>query len=127
MPLIDIYYTNNNFESKRKIIADTVYSSLREILNVKEGAKFIYFHYFKSGDCITPEQLWDISYSNNFIFIKITMNKGRTQQSKLQLYYKIAEQISQQLDISIDDVAICLIENEPVNWSFGGGKMQFVA
>ncbi|SCB87037.1 hypothetical protein GA0061081_102139 [Gilliamella bombicola] len=28
MPLIDIYYTNNNFESKRKIIADTVYSSL---------------------------------------------------------------------------------------------------
>ncbi|NUF27079.1 tautomerase family protein [Gilliamella sp. ESL0254] len=55
------------------------------------------------------------------------MNKGRTQQSKLQLYYKIAEQISRQLDISIDDVAICLIENEPINWSFGGGKMQFVA
>ncbi|WP_446718909.1 tautomerase family protein [Gilliamella sp. ESL0254] len=68
-----------------------------------------------------------MSYSNNFIFIKITMNKGRTQQSKLQLYYKIAEQISRQLDISIDDVAICLIENEPINWSFGGGKMQFVA
>lgn len=55
------------------------------------------------------------------------MNKGRTQQSKLQLYNKIADKISHQLDISIDDVAICLIENDPINWPFGGGKMQFVA
>lgn len=85
------YYTNNNFDTKRKIIAYTVYSSLREILNVKESTKFIYFHHLKSDNCITPEQLWDMSYSNNFILVKITMNKGRTQQSKLQLYYKKAK------------------------------------
>lgn len=56
MPLIDIYYTNNNFDTK-KIIADTVYSSLRKILNVKEGTKFIYFYHVNSDNCITPEQL----------------------------------------------------------------------
>jgi len=33
------------------------------------------------------------------------------------------EKISRQLDIFINDIAICLIENNHVNWSFGARKM----
>lgn len=126
MPLLNIYYKNSRFDSERNKIADLIYDSLREVLNVKEGAKFVYFHNFESDNCIIPKQLWGISYSEDFILIKITMNKGRTQLNKLQLYKKIVEELSNNLDVSTSDISICLIENEPENWSFGDGKMQFI-
>ncbi len=65
-------------------------------------------------------------YSNDVVFIQITLNSGRSVELKKALYKRIFDDIGAQLEARPDDVVINLVEVPRENWSYGGGIAQYV-
>ena len=67
----------------------------------------------------------DIDRSDDVIFIQITLNRGRSTDQKKALYSKIAERLSDSLDVRPQDVVVSLIEVQLEDWSLGNGEGQY--
>ncbi|KAA8999354.1 tautomerase family protein [Affinibrenneria salicis] len=126
MPLIESFLSNKYSAQQKNIIARDVYDCLRDVLNVKAGAKFVYFKTFSDDDMFVPDELFGIKYSRNLVLLRITLNKGRSQTDKKKLYEKLSVTLAAHLGIAPGDVLVCLMENVAENWSFGEGRMPFL-
>jgi phenylpyruvate tautomerase PptA (4-oxalocrotonate tautomerase family) len=58
--------------------------------------------------------------------VQIFFNEGRSVAQKQALYKAIAEGLSEQLGVRLEDVFITLVEVKKENWSFGNGIAQYV-
>jgi len=66
-------------------------------------------------------------YSQDVVFIQITLNAGRSIELKKAFYKRIVDDIIVQLKTRPDDVVINLVEVPKENWSYGFGIAQYVA
>jgi phenylpyruvate tautomerase PptA (4-oxalocrotonate tautomerase family) len=66
-------------------------------------------------------------YSQDIVFIQITLNAGRSIEQKKAFYKRIVDDIHAQLKARPDDVVINLVEVAKENWSFGCGIAQYVS
>ena len=66
-----------------------------------------------------------VSRSDSPIILRITLNAGRTVETKKKLYAEIARRLETAAAIRPDDVLVCLVEVTKENWSFGGGRMTY--
>jgi 4-oxalocrotonate tautomerase len=64
-------------------------------------------------------------YSQDAIFIQITLNSGRSIELKKAFYKRIVDDVQTQLKMRPDDVVINLVEVAKENWSFGNGIAQY--
>ena len=67
-----------------------------------------------------------IHRTNDLIMVQIFFNEGRSVAQKQALYKAIAEGLSRQLGVRLEDVFITLVEVKKENWSFGNGIAQYV-
>ena len=126
MPFVQIMLLEGKSSKILSAIGDSVHKALVEEFKIPELDKFQVIHEKKRNNLIFPPEYFDIPHSDNIVYIHITAKEGRTVQMKKQLYAKIAMLISEQTDISSDDVVIVLSENKGENWSFGRGLAQLV-
>ena len=66
-------------------------------------------------------------YSQDVVFIQITLNAGRSIELKKAFHKRIVDDIIAQLKTRPDDVVINLVEVPKENWSYGFGIAQYVA
>lgn len=99
---------------------------MRDTLNVKEGAKFIYFHEFTEENKSLPHGLFDLKYSEQCVFIKITLLRSRTVEQKKNRFEKISSRLGETNVLRQEDLICCVMETDPENWSFGSWKTQFL-
>ncbi|MCF3955401.1 tautomerase family protein, partial [Pseudomonas aeruginosa] len=79
------------------------------------------------GDLNYADSYLGNSYSDDLIFIQITMNAGRTVEMKKAFYKRIVDDYQSQLQGRPDDVVINLVEVVKENWSFGHGIAQYAS
>jgi phenylpyruvate tautomerase PptA (4-oxalocrotonate tautomerase family) len=79
----------------------------------------------RPADLICDASYLNIPRSAAFIAIEITLRRGRTPTRKRALYRAIAENIRDATGTPIEDVMVVLTENDPIDWSFGGGIAQY--
>jgi 4-oxalocrotonate tautomerase len=75
--------------------------------------------------CIDPNYL-GIHRSDSCVFIRITLNSGRTVEQKQQFYQAVADGLHKTVGLRREDVFINLVEVPKENWSFGNGEAQYV-
>jgi phenylpyruvate tautomerase PptA (4-oxalocrotonate tautomerase family) len=63
---------------------------------------------------------------NGVVFVAITLRSGRAPAQKQALYRRIAELVQERTGTAPGNVFITLTENEPIDWSFGDGIVQYV-
>ena len=61
----------------------------------------------------------------NGLLIKI-VQQGRTTEQKQATYRALAERLHDECGLGGHDLIVSVVENSPVDWSFGGGTAQFV-
>ena len=66
-----------------------------------------------------------ITRTENGVFIQVTLNAGRTVDTKRAFYRAIADGLHRRLQIRREDVLINLVEVPKENWSFGNGEAQY--
>jgi phenylpyruvate tautomerase PptA (4-oxalocrotonate tautomerase family) len=94
-------------------------------INVPKDDKFQVITKHDSQELIAPKSYLGIEYSEEIIFIQVTLNEGRTTELKKNFYKAICEGLVEKLKVRPQDIVINLIEVNKENWSFGNGEMQY--
>jgi phenylpyruvate tautomerase PptA (4-oxalocrotonate tautomerase family) len=97
-----------------------------DALNVPPKDKFqVITEHARDSLVYDPDYL-DIARTDGFIAIQITLNEGRSVETKQAFYKRVAEGLRFELDVRPQDVLINLVEVKKENWSFGNGIAQYV-
>jgi phenylpyruvate tautomerase PptA (4-oxalocrotonate tautomerase family) len=125
MPFVRIDLAKGKSAAQRKLIGDIVYAAMTEVINVPADDKFQVIAEHSADELNFPKSYLGIEYSNDIVFIQITLNAGRTVEMKQKFYKRIADDLHAQAKIRREDVFINLVEVVKENWSFGNGVMQY--
>jgi phenylpyruvate tautomerase PptA (4-oxalocrotonate tautomerase family) len=125
MPFVRIDLIQGKSAQYRKTLGEIVYRAMVDVINVPKDDKFQVIAEHPPESLNFPEGYMGCHYSQDIIFIQITLSAGRSVELKKAFYKRIAEDIHAQLKTRPDDVVINLVEVAKENWSFGGGIAQY--
>ena len=104
---------------------EQVYLAMRDTINIPEDDRFATIAEHKPESINNSGSYLGIDRSADVIFIQITLNHGRSTDQKKALYGKIAERLSDSLDVRPEDIVVNLVEVHPQDWSLGNGEGQY--
>ena len=125
MPLVRIDLPRGKSTEYRRTLGDVVYEAMIQTINVPANDRFQIITEHAPEDLNFAESYLGNTYSQDIIFIQITLNAGRSVEMKKAFYKRIADELNAQLMVRRDDVWINLVEVAKENWSFGGGIAQY--
>ena len=126
MPLVRIDLKRGKSAEYRKTLGQIVYNAMIDLINVPNDDKFQIITEHDLDDLNFAESYLGNYYSEDIVFIQITLNYGRSVELKKAFYKRIVDDIQNQLHGRPDDVIINLVEVAKENWSFGHGIAQYV-
>ena len=125
MPLVRISLPHGKSPEYARALGDCVHQALVETAAVPAADRFqILTEEPAHGLVIDPSYL-GIERSPAAIIVTITLNFGRTLEVKRRLYARIAELMTERVQLRKEDVMVSLVEVAPENWSFGNGEAQY--
>lgn len=125
MPLVRISIMKGKPEGFGKRIAEIVYRTMVDTINVPAKDDFQVITEHDSNTLIYDPSYLDISRTDGIVIIQITLNEGRTVEVKKAFFKTLAERLNAQLGIRLEDVCVNLVEVKKENWSFGNGVAQY--
>jgi phenylpyruvate tautomerase PptA (4-oxalocrotonate tautomerase family) len=125
MPLTRIDLVQGKPASYRTAIGEVVYRAIIEILKAPKDDRFVVITEHPAENFIADPTYLGISRTADCVFIQITLNEGRTVETKRAFYRAIADGLHAQIGLRREDVFINLIEVKKENWSFGNGEAQY--
>ena len=125
MPLVRITLREGNPPDFLQKVGNAIHEALVVHANVPVDDRFQVFHEVPARNLVADPAYGDVTRSDGFIVIEITLNAGRTIEIKRALYAGIAARLEGTAGVRPDDVLISLVEVTKENWSFGGGRMTY--
>ena len=125
MPFVRIDLKRGKPADYRKTLGEIVYNAMVDVINVPENDKFqVITEHDRDGLNFADSYLGN-SYSEDIVFIQVTLNAGRSLELKKAFYKRIVDDFQTQLHGRPDDIVINLVEVAKENWSFGHGIAQY--
>jgi len=125
MPFVRIDLSKKHPEGFAQQVGEIVYEVMTTHINVPKDDKFQVITKHDSQELVAPKSYLGIEYSEDIIFIQVTLNEGRTTELKKKFYKAVCEGLVERLKVRPQDIVINLIEVNKENWSFGNGEMQY--
>jgi len=127
MPLVRISLRKGKPAGFGEEVGRVVYEAMVETIGVPQGDRFqVITEHDRSGLVVDSGYL-GIARGDGIVIIQATISEGRSLEQKKALYRRIAERLSAELGVRIEDVFINLVEVKKENWSFGNGIAQYVS
>ncbi len=126
MPMVRIAVPGSLDKRKIRIISDSIHTAMVETIGIPEGDRFHVISRHDADTLIFDSSFLTDSPRTSIVLIHILLRLGRTLHIKQLLYHKIADRISTNAGISLSDIMIVLSENDLDDWSFSGGKAQYI-
>jgi 4-oxalocrotonate tautomerase len=126
VPLITIDLLAGRPDDELDAIALSVHEAMVETLDVPEHDRF---------QIVTehaPRTLrFDRDYlrggrTEAFVLVRVTLAAGRTTEAKRAFYTRLADLLSERIDLDSADLAVTLVENQREDWSFGRGEVSYL-
>jgi 4-oxalocrotonate tautomerase len=127
MPFVRIDLKRGKSADYRKTLGEIVYKAMIDLINVPHDDKFQVITEHDRDDLNFAESYLGNSYSDDIVFIQVTLNGGRSVELKKAFYKRIVDDFQTQLRGRPDDVVINLVEVAKENWSFGHGIAQYAS
>ena len=125
MPFVRIDLSKKHPEGFAQQVGEIVYEVMTTHINVPKDDKFQVITKHESQELVMPKSYLGIEYSEDIVFIQVTLNEGRTTEMKKKFYKAICEGLVEKLKVRPQDIVINLVEVNKENWSFGNGEMQY--
>jgi 4-oxalocrotonate tautomerase len=126
MPFVRIDLIRGKPAQYRKTVGEIVYNAMTEVINVPPHDKFQVITEHAPEEMNFADSYMGNRYTQDIIFIQITLTAGRSVELKQAFYKRIVDDLHKQLNVRPDDVVINLVEVVKENWSFGKGIAQYV-
>ena len=108
MPFVRIDLGNKHPEGFAQQVGDIVYEVMMAHINVPKDDKFQVITRHDSKELVVPKSYLGIEYSEEVIFIQVTLNEGRTTELKKKFYKAICESLVEKLKVRPQDIFINL-------------------
>ena len=125
MPLARIDLAAGKPPDYRRTVGDVVYDAMIAVLNVPQNDRFQVITEHAPGDFVIDPTYLGIARSPDCIVIQVTLNEGRTLDTKRAFYKALADGLHERLQLRREDVFVNLVEVRKENWSFGEGVAQY--
>jgi len=126
MPLVRISLKRRKIPGFGRRVGEVVYGTMTEVIGVPERDNFqVITEHDENGIIYDPGYL-GIRRTDGILIIQITLNEGRTVESKQRFYRILVKRLQAELGVLPGDVFINLVEVRKENWSFGDGVAQYV-
>jgi len=125
MPFTQISLQKGTSGEFRTALMEEVYLAMRESIAIPEDDRFATITELEPGNFNNSGDYAGISRSENVVFIRITLNEGRSVELKKALYAAIAKRLSANPGVRPGDIVISLVEVPKENWSLGNGIAQY--
>ncbi|WP_339499275.1 tautomerase family protein [Pseudomonas silesiensis] len=116
MPIIRIEDPVQRSAVVSRAVIETIYRCLKQVFKVTDEELQARYQTYEAQDFRAPGDCTE------FIQIEITLFKGRTLESKRQLYQTICDALTEQLRLPAHSVLILLKEHDAENWGMRGGQ-----
>ena len=127
MPLVRITLRRPHPPEFLRDLSDAVHEALVTQANVPQDDKFHIIELVEPDHLIAHPSYGGVQRSEGLVIIQITLNAGRTNEIKKNLYADIVRRLQAAVDIRPDDVLISLVEVTKENWSFGNGLATYAS
>jgi phenylpyruvate tautomerase PptA (4-oxalocrotonate tautomerase family) len=126
VPLVRIDMLEGRSAQEREQIADCTHRAMVETLGVPERDRFQIVTEHTPGSLHFDRGYLDIERSDAFVLVGLTLASGRSAQVKQAFYARLCELLVQAVGLRPQDLAVCLVENEREDWSFGNGEASYL-
>jgi 4-oxalocrotonate tautomerase len=127
MPMTQIYLQSGKPFSYRRAIADGIQKALTDAISVPAEERFQIITELNSEDLVFDPGYRNVSRSQDFMMILITLKSGRSDSLKQSLYQAIVRELTLNPGVRAEDIMIVLRENGSADWSFGNGAAQLLS
>ena len=125
MPLVQISLREGKSAAYRRAIGENVHRAMVETINVPALDRFQVITEHSPDSLIYDPTYLGIQRTDEVIFVRITLNAGRSTEQKRALYARMTELLAESPGVRPQDVLISLVEVARENWSFGNGQAQY--
>lgn len=101
-------------------------SALVSAASAPPDSRFCYVHEHEADNVFVHPSYGGVSRTEDSVLIEITLNAGRSLETKQKLYGALVASLERELGVRPDDVIVCLREVSKENWSFGKGAATYV-
>lgn len=125
MPLINIDVYETFPEKKVSNLLDAIHKAVLDSFDVPERDRYQILRKHKSNEMIIQDTGLGFERGDEVVVLTIFSRK-RSSESKKKLYEFLIANLNQACQIASKDIMVSIIENEDADWSFGGGRAQFL-
>jgi phenylpyruvate tautomerase PptA (4-oxalocrotonate tautomerase family) len=126
MPLVRIDLAAGKTPEYSAQLGDIVYRAMIEALAVPNDDRFQIITQHAAAGLNFSRTYLGVQRSDECVFLQITLNAGRSVDTKQRFYRAVADGLHAGLGLRREDVFINLVEVDRSNWSFGNGEAQYV-
>jgi phenylpyruvate tautomerase PptA (4-oxalocrotonate tautomerase family) len=125
MPLVRISIPEGRDKDFAKAVGGGIHDAMVATIDIPADDHFqVITEHDKSLLVADPHYL-GVARSEGAILVQITLRSGRSDDKKRALYRTIVENLQARAGVRKEDVLVTLVENEPIDWSFGNGVAQY--
>lgn len=125
MPLVRIDLIEGRTSAEIRVIADAVQSVMREVFAAPPGDRYQIVTVHKAGEIIAEDSGLGFQRTDAIVIIQI-FQQGRDREQKVAAYARLAEVLQERAGLDPQDLVVSVMRNEREDWSFGGGRPQFL-
>ncbi|MCE0764946.1 tautomerase family protein [Pseudonocardia kujensis] len=125
MPLIAVDVIRGHDETHLTTLLDGIHDAVVEALAVPDTDRYQILTQHEPLEIRALDTGLGYTRSQNLTIIRV-ISKARPEAAKQRLYALIAQNLHARLGIGGDDIIISIAENTDADWSFGGGRAQFL-
>ena len=125
MPLVEISVSRSRPPAERRKLADAVHHALVQTIAIPENDRFQLVRALAPEEAFIDPTYLGVERSPDFVVVRITLRQGRSNAVKRSLYQAVASGAAAAVGVRPEDVTVVLVENDAIDWSFGGGVAQY--
>lgn len=125
MPLLKFHMYEGRTEQEVKKLLDVTHEVMVNAFEVPERDRYQVVHEHKPYQMIMEDTGLGFTRSEKFLLIHMISRK-RTEEQVTSFYENLAHALDELFGITPEDLMISISVNGDEDWSFGGGKAQFL-
>ncbi|AWY38534.1 tautomerase family protein [Pseudomonas putida] len=125
MPLLKFDIIHGRTDEQLRTLLDVAHQAMVQAFDVPFSDRYQSVTQHRPGELILHDT--GLGYTRSAKVVLLTVvSRPRSQEQKIEFYRLLAERLQAACDLSPDDLIVSLVENSDADWSFGGGRAQFL-
>ncbi|MFM0204064.1 tautomerase family protein [Paraburkholderia fungorum] len=125
MPLLRFDVVKGRTDAELKAMLDASHRAVLSAFNVPARDRYQIVHEHEASRMMVEDTGLGFDRSSKVVIVSVT-SRPRSEMSKRQFYADLCRELAGHAGIEPSDVVVTFTINSDTDWSFGGGKAQFL-